>query len=455
MVHKIKKGLNIPLAGGPEQKIENADQPYSVALIADDYVGISPKMKISIGDEVRRGQVLFEDKKSPGFHYTSPASGKITNIHRGERRTLKSVVIKLDSSELSGRPDCISFHSFSGKHPSTIERSAVKELLIESGLWTAIRTRPYSKVASPVESPDSIFVTAMDSHPHAVNVDVVFQGQEAFFEHGLFVLAKLTTGPVYICQSPESSFPIPSDPQFCTEHFSGPHPAGTAGLHIHTLNPVNRNRLVWHLNYQEVIAIGRLFTDGQLNVDRIISLSGPSVQRPRLLKTRLGASTQDLTNNELISGNPRIISGSVLSGRIAFGNNLGFLGRYHYQISVLPEGQSREFLGWLSPGLKLFSIVNTYLSKLIKGKKFHFTTSTNGSFRAMVPIGLYERIFPLDILPTFLLRALLVEDVEKAEELGCLELDEEDLDLCSFVCPGKVEYGPLLRQVLNNIEKDG
>ena len=178
-------------------------------------------------------------------------------------------------------------------------------------------------------------------------------------------------------------------------------------------------------------------------------------QRPRLLKTRLGASTQDLTDNELISGNPRIISGSVLSGRAAFGNNLGFLGRYHYQISVLPEGRSREFLGWLSPGLELFSIVNTYLSKLLKGKKFHFTTSTNGSHRSMVPIGLYERIFPLDILPTFLLRALLVGDLEKAEELGCLELDEEDLDLCSFVCPGKVEYGPLLRQVLSNIEKDG
>ena len=179
------------------------------------------------------------------------------------------------------------------------------------------------------------------------------------------------------------------------------------------------------------------------------------MQRPRLLKTRLGASTQDLTDNELISGNPRIISGSVLSGRAAFGNNLGFLGRYHYQISVLPEGRSREFLGWLSPGLELFSIVNTYLSKLLKGKKFHFTTSTNGSHRSMVPIGLYERIFPLDILPTFLLRALLVGDLEKAEELGCLELDEEDLDLCSFVCPGKVEYGPLLRQVLSNIEKDG
>ena len=201
--------------------------------------------------------------------------------------------------------------------------------------------------------------------------------------------------------------------------------------------------------------IGRLFGDGQLHPERIVSLAGPSARRPRLLRTRLGASTGDITQGELIDGESRIISGSVLSGRTASGDVFGFLGRYHQQVSVLPENRSREFLGWLSPGVSRFSTINTYLSKLIPGRKFRFTTSTNGSSRAMVPIGMYERVFPFDILPTFVLRALLAGDTEKAVELGCLELDEEDLALCSFVCPGKVEYGPLLRQVLTTIEKEG
>ena len=282
-----------------------------------------------------------------------------------------------------------------------------------------------------------------------------WKGQEDAFERGLQAVARLTQGPVFICERPESGFPVPSDSRFRREEFTGPHPSGTVGFHIHTLDPVDRNRLVWHLNSQDVVEIGRLFGDGQLHPERIVSLAGPSARRPRLLRTRLGASTGDLTRGELIDGESRIVSGSVLSGRTASGDVFGFLGRYHQQVSVLPENRSREFLGWLSPGVSRYSTINTYLSKLIPGRKFRFTTSTNGSSRAMVPIGMYERVFPFDILPTFVLRALLAGDTEKAEELGCLELDEEDLALCSFVCPGKVEYGPLLRQVLTTIEKEG
>lgn len=455
MIHSNTKGLDLPISGEPDQHIELKPQPHQVALIADDYVGMSPTMFVRVGDEVGRGQLLFEDKKTVGVCYTAPAAGRVTAIHRGKRRALLSLVIQLDSAELSNRSDSVSFHSFSGQHPNVMDKAAVRKLLLESGLWTAMRSRPYSKVANPSDTPRSIFVTAMDSHPHAPNPGVVLQGQEAFFEKGLFAVAKLTNGPVYICQSPPNQFQIPQSPQFCKKEFQGPHPSGTVGFHIHVIDPVDRNRLVWHLSYQDVIAMGRLFTDGQLNFERIISLSGPSVKHPRLLKTRLGASTENIIENELIPGEARIISGSVLSGRKASGTTLGFLGRYHQQISVLPENRSREFLGWLSPGINRYSTINTYLSKFISNKKFQFTTSTNGSYRAMVPIGMYERIFPLDILPTFLLRALLVGDTEKAEELGCLELDEEDLALCSFVCPGKVEYGPLLRHVLSIIEREG
>ncbi len=455
MLHRNSKGLDLPIAGEPEHRIETASPARQVALLAADYPGMSPTMHVRVGDEVSRGQLLFEDKKTAGVRFTSPGSGRVTAIHRGERRALQSLVIQLDASESSGRADSVSFSAYSGRHPGSLTRTEVQELLIESGLWTALRARPFGKVADPAETPRSIFVTAMDSNPLAPPVRLALEGQEDAFERGLQAVARLTQGPVFVCERPQSGFPVPSDSRFRREEFRGPHPSGTVGFHIHTLDPVDRNRLVWHLNSQDVVEIGRLFGDGQLHPERIVSLAGPSARRPRLLRTRLGASTGDITQGELIDGESRIISGSVLSGRTASGDVFGFLGRYHQQVSVLPENRSREFLGWLSPGVSRFSTINTYLSKLIPGRKFRFTTSTNGSSRAMVPIGMYERVFPFDILPTFVLRALLAGDTEKAVELGCLELDEEDLALCSFVCPGKVEYGPLLRQVLTTIEKEG
>ena len=455
MLHKNSKGLDLPIAGEPEHRIETASPAHQVALLAADYPGMSPTMHVRVGDEVSRGQLLFEDKKTAGVRYTSPGSGRVTAIHRGARRALQSLVIQLDASESSGRADSVSFSAYSGRHPGSLTRTEVQELLIESGLWTALRARPFGKVADPAETPRSIFVTAMDSNPLAPPVRLALKGQEDAFERGLQAVAKLTQGPVFVCERPQSGFPVPSDSRFRREEFRGPHPSGTVGFHIHTLDPVDRNRLVWHLNSQDVVEIGKLFADGQLHPERIVSLAGPSARRPRLLRTRLGASTGDITQGELIDGESRIVSGSVLSGRTASGDVFGFLGRYHQQVSVLPENRSREFLGWLSPGISRFSTINTYLSRLIPGRKFRFTTSTNGSSRAMVPIGMYERVFPFDILPTFVLRALLAGDTEKAVELGCLELDEEDLALCSFVCPGKVEYGPLLRQVLTTIEKEG
>lgn len=455
MLHRNSKGLDLPIAGEPEHRIETASPARQVALLAADYPGMSPTMHVRVGDEVSRGQLLFEDKKTAGVRFTSPGSGRVTAIHRGERRALQSLVIQLDASESSGRADSVSFSAYSGRHPGSLTRTEVQELLIESGLWTALRARPFGKVADPAETPRSIFVTAMDSNPLAPPVRLALEGQEDAFERGLQAVAKLTQGPVFVCERPQSGLPVPSDSRFRREEFRGPHPSGTVGFHIHTLDPVDRNRLVWHLNSQDVVEIGRLFGDGQLHPERIVSLAGPSARRPRLLRTRLGASTGDITQGEMIDGESRIISGSVLSGRTASGDVFGFLGRYHQQVSVLPENRSREFLGWLSPGVSRFSTINTYLSKLIPGRKFRFTTSTNGSSRAMVPIGMYERVFPFDILPTFVLRALLAGDTEKAVELGCLELDEEDLALCSFVCPGKVEYGPLLRQVLTTIEKEG
>jgi Na+-transporting NADH:ubiquinone oxidoreductase subunit A len=238
------------------------------------------------------------------------------------------------------------------------------------------------------------------------------------------------------------------------EEFDGPHPAGLPGTHIHLLDPVGGKKTVWHINYQDVIAIGKLFTTGKLASERVVSLAGPQVTNPRLLRTLMGASLQELTAGQLQSAENRVISGSVLSGQVAYGP-FAFLGRYHLQVSVLREGRERNVLEYLWAGNEKHSVMNAFLSKLSPGKLFPFSTTTNGSPRGMVPIGSYERIMPLDILPTQLLRALIVGDTESSQDLGCLELDEEDLALCTYVCPGKYEYGPILRDMLTRIEKEG
>lgn len=454
-VHKIKKGLNLPISGLPEQKIENARTPSHVACLAADFLGLKATMHVKPGDEVRRGQLLFEDKKMPGVRYTAMASGKVVAVNRGERRALQSVVIALDEDERRGKAGAIRFASDTGKHPAELTGAQVKELLVESGLWIALRARPFSKVADPGQQPRSIFVTATDTSPLAADPAVVMAGDEEAFERGLVAVSKLTDGKVYVCASRGSRLTLPEVARVQKEEFEGPHPAGTVGLHIHLLDPVDRHKLVWHLGYQDVIAIGKLFTNGELDVSRVIALAGPAVKRPRLLRARLGAATDPLVDGELEDGDLRVLSGSVLSGRRATGDVLGYLGRYHQQISVIREGREREFLGWLAPGLGKFSMVRAFAAGFLPQKKLGLTSTTNGSDRAMVPIGMYEKVFPMDILPSFLLRSILVGDVERAEQLGVLELDEEDLALCSFVCPGKHDYGSHLRDALTTIEKEG
>ncbi len=454
-VHKIKKGLDLPIQGAPEQVIESAVAPSRVAVVAADYHGMKPTMHVQVGDAVDRGQLLFEDKKTPGVRMTSPGSGKVAAINRGERRALQSVVIDLAADDRAGKGRSVRFAAFTGKHPAELSGTEVRDLLVESGLWTALRTRPFSKVPAPDTRPKSIFVNAMDSSPLAADPAVVLAGLGEPFERGLVALGKLTDGPVYVCKAPSTQLQIPKSGNVQVEEFIGPHPSGTTGLHIHTLDPVGAGKVVWSVGYQDVVAIGKLFSDGELEVSRVVALAGPPVTRPRLLRTRLGASLDQLVEGELAAGEMRVLSGSVLAGRRAMGEVHGYLGRYDQLVSVLEEDRHREFIGWLLPGTDKFSILNTYAAKLIPGKKFALTTNSNGSDRAMVPIGAYERVFPMDILPTFLLRALLVGDIERAEKLGVLELDEEDVALCSFVCPGKSDYGRHLRDLLTTIEKDG
>lgn len=442
----IKRGLDLPITGTPAQRIEAARPVRSVAIVGFDYHGMKPTMSVQVGDRVKLGQVLFSDKKNPGVVFTAPGAGVVSAIHRGQQRVLQSVVIDLDGDEQE------TFASYSAAQLDTLDAQAVRDNLQQSGLWTALRTRPYSKVPAVDAVPSSIFVTAIDTHPLAADPALVIAEQAEAFEQGLKVLSRLAR--VFLCKAPGAALPGENLSQVKTESFSGPHPAGLAGTHIHFLDPVSANKTVWSIGYQDVIAVGKLFTTGQLSVERVVALGGPVVEQPRLLRTRLGACLSELTAGELKPGNNRVISGSVFGGRNARGA-FAYLGRYHQQVSCLAEGNDREMLHYLRAGVNKHSVLNVFVSKLMGGKRFDFTTTTNGSPRAMVPVGNYEKVMPLDILPTQLLRLLIVGDTEMAQKLGCLELDEEDLALCSYVCAGKYEYGPILRDNLTRIEKEG
>ena len=448
---KIRKGLNVPIKGEPVQdSIVQGKPSTKVALLGPDYLGLKPTMAVKEGEQVKLGQLLFTDKKQPGVNFTSPSGGRVLAINRGAKRAFTSIVIECSGS------DEIKFDSYQASEIDSLSREKVKSQLIESGEWVAMRARPFSKIASVENAPHSIFVTAIDTNPLAADPAVVLneQNNREMFQVGLKVLSKLTDGKVFACVSADTENLVEAATASVKKvSFRGPHPAGNAGTHIHFLDPVHEHKTVWHIYYQDVIAYGHLFTSGRIMTDRVISLAGPSVKEPRIMKVRKGAELNEVVAGELYEDREnRVISGSVLNGRTSSGD-MSFLGRYHWQVSAVEEGRERIFLGWQSPGLNRFSLKNIYLSKLLPGKKFAFNTNKNGSDRAMVPIGMFEKVMPLDILPTHLLRSILVKDTEQASKLGALELDEEDLALCTFVCPGKSEYGPVLRETLTLIEK--
>lgn len=443
---KTKRGLDLPISGSPKQEIENGPEIKQVALVGYDYPGLKPTMEVAEGDHVKAGQLVFTDKKTPGVRYTAPASGRVAAINRGEKRVFESVVIEIDGEAGLEFP----------KHEKAalrhLDRAAVVENLVNSGQWTAIRSRPFSKVPTPdAAAPDAIFVTASDSRPLTADPSLFINEQSEAYLAGIDVLSVLTDGKVYVCAGAGSELPASDNPSVVGEVFQGPHPSGNVGTHIHFLHPVHTNRSVWHAGYQDVIAIGQLFLTGQLFFDRVIALAGPEVSNPRLIRTRMGADTAVLTQGETSEGNNRVISGSVLDGRVAAGGS-GYLGRFHNQLSVLHEGTERELLEFVMPGQNKFSLTRLFLGSLVPGKKFRMSTSTEGSERSIIPLGTYEEVMPLDILPTQLLRALVIQDFDACIELGALELDEEDLALCTFACPGKYEYGPFLRQILTRIE---
>ena len=448
---KIKKGLNIPINGVPTEELNDSKKSRSVALLGGDYVGMKPTMVVEEGDEVKLGQALFEDKKNPGVIFTSPAGGKVESINRGERRALQSVVIEVNQEE-----DSVEFKSYSEGDLTNTPPDEIRAQLIDSGLWTSFRTRPYSKIPTIDSSPSNLFISALDTQPLSPNPEHIINLKKESFNFGLLVLRKLLDCPIHVSIATNSSLSLSQDENIRLHTFSGPHPAGLVGTQMHYISPASLLNVNWSLNYQDVIAIGQLFETGFINVERIISIAGPQVNKPSNFITRLGACTDEITAGELTQRENRIISGSVISGREAIGP-YAYLGRYHNQISVIaePNSKDREFMNWLTPGPRKFSKIPLFLSSLFPNKIFKFKALMNGSDRPIVPIGVYEEVLPLKVLPAMLLRNVVLMDTEKIQALGGLELDEEDLSLCSFVCPGKYDFGSLLRAGLTKIELEG
>ncbi len=445
----IKKGLDLPIAGAIQQQvIHDGPSIKQVATLGEEFFGMRPTMQVRVGDTVKKGQVIFEDKKNPGVLYTASASGVVSQINRGEKRVFLSLVIDIQGDEQE------TFASFPATELAQLERGVVVDNLVKSGLWTGLRTRPFSKVPAIASEPSAIFVSAMDTNPLAGDPSVIINEKSEDFINGLTVLSRLTTGKVFVGKQAGVDIPNSNVESVEQHEFAGVHPAGLVGTHMHFLHPVDATRTAWSLGYQDVIAFGKLFTTGELHSDRVIALAGPGVKEPRLIRTLLGANTNELTADSLHEGEQRVISGSILQGATAAGD-VAFIGRFANQISVLNEGREKDFMGWMKAGKNVVSITRSYISHLSPKRLLNLTTTTNGSDRAMVPIGSYERVMPLDILPTLLLRDLCAGDNDGAQSLGCLELDEEDLALCTFVCPGKYDFGQILRDRLTTIEKEG
>ncbi len=442
----LNKGLDLPVLGAPAQEIRDTRATQTVAVIAADYIGLKPRLLVQEGDEVGVGTPLFFHKDTPDVMITAPAAGYIRAVNRGPRRVLISVEIQVDETKAAP----VDFSEVGDV--STTEGLVTR--LCASGLWTSFRTRPYSKVADPASRPAAIYVNAMDTEPLCADAAVVINDAGESFAKGLAAVASLSGGKTYLCHAADASIPGSDVAGVDVASFSGPHPAGLSGTHMHFLKPPTGSEMVWTIGYHDVIAIGRLLETGHYDPSRVIALSGPLCKDPRLVRTTAGASMTELAENEIADGVPaRLISGSILSGRMGDGID-AYLGRYARQLTLIEEDRKQIPMGWIRPMVSKYAF-QPVLGSALSDKLYALTSNLNGGRRAMVPLGTFEQLMPQDFLPTQLLRSMLVMDTDQAQALGVLELDEEDLGLVGFACPAKYEYGMALRDCLTKIEKEG
>ena len=446
---QIKQGRDIKLKGAAPKEIVTLSLPRQVAVVPSDFKGIKASLCVKVNDAVKVGTPLFEDKHCPEIRIVSPVSGRVAAVDRGDKRFLQDILLEPD-----GRQEPLVFRKFSAREIPGLSKEDVEKTLLQSGLWPVLRQRPFSKVAHPHESPKSIFVHAMNTEPLAPDVDFILQGKEEQFQAGLNVLQRLTKGKVYLCAKHGSrSKALTEGRGVETHYFMGPHPAGNVSTHIHYLDPIHKGDHVWYVEAQDVLRVGSLFLEGVYPAERVVAVTGEGAGRKFYAKTIVGAPVSLLLEGSSLEG-MRCISGGVLAGKDV-GKN-GFLSFYDSQVTVIPEGGKRTFLGWLSPGFDKYTFSRTFVSSFLPEKKeVSLTTDKQGSDRAIVLNHIYDSLVSLDIMPYFLLKAVIGGDIEEAEKLGILECDEEDFALCSFACPSKTDVGMIIREGLELIEKEG
>jgi Na+-transporting NADH:ubiquinone oxidoreductase subunit A len=445
-VINLKRGLDIRLKGDAVKVLETSVEAVTFALKPTDFPGLLPKILVKPGQEVKAGEPLFFDKNNPEILFTAPESGEVLAINRGERRKVLEIVLKSD-----GKNESV---EFTKADPQKLTRTEVKEQLKKSGLWPFLKQRPYGTVPKPESTPLHIFISGFDSAPLAPDYEFILKGQTSAFQTGISALAKLTDGKIHVGIRPDQENGFFSGiKNIVITQFSGPHPAGNVGIQIHHVSPISKGDFIWTINPQEVIYIGRLFETGKIDLTKIIALVGSEVKTPKYYRathgTNLSGLLKDATKNEV---KERFISGNVLTGtQIESDDYLGF---FDQQVSVIPEGDYSEFLGWAMPRLNKFSISRSYFSWLSPKKEYKADANLNGEERAYVVTGQYEKVLPMDILPVFLVKAIIAEDIDKMEQLGIYEVIEEDMALCEYVCTSKTEVQSILRNGINLMIKE-
>lgn len=443
---KIKKGLNIPLKGNPERVIESTKLPSVFAIKPPDFIGLQHKLHVKVGGKVLAGTTLLSSKSNESIVVTSPVSGEVVDVVRGEKRVLLEVRIKSDET--------IKYEKFKEGSQIPSERNVIVDLLLKSGIWAMIRQRPFDTIPEPVAIPRDIYISTFDSSPLAPDFSFILKGKENYLQVGVDVLSKLTSGKVYLglnAKADDNSI-FENLKNVEKKYFAGPHPAGNVGVQIHHTKPINKGEAVWFVNIQDLVAIGKLMVDGIFDASRIIAITGPEVSKPAYCQVYIGANISNLVQLKDSKKPLRFISGNVLTGdRI---ESDGFLGYYHHQITVIPEGDYYEFFGWALPGLKKFSNTRQFFSKLIPTSNYQLDTNYHGAERAYVMVGQYEKVFPFDIYPVYLIKAILTNDIDKMEELGIYEVSPEDFALCDFVCTSKIETQEIVRNGLEMLRKE-
>ncbi|HEX2968783.1 MAG TPA: Na(+)-translocating NADH-quinone reductase subunit A [Bacteroidales bacterium] len=441
----LKKGFDIKIEGSAGKILSSLPEPDLFGLKPPDFPGLIPRLTVKPGDKVLAGTPLFHDKIRPEILFTSPVSGKVVAVNRGERRALLEVVV-----EKSGE-DYVDFGKI---NPENSTGEHIKKILLISGLWPTIRQRPYHVVANPADTPKSIFISGFDTSPLAPDYDFILENYpRSLFITGINALKKLTTGKVHLVLNGKNKKTDYQDiPGVEITHFSGPHPAGNVGVHIHHLDPVSKDQKVWFVNMQDVISIGRLFEEGRYMPEKIIALTGSEVIVPQYYRLKRGASISGIIRDNIKPGHQRYISGNVLTGtKIPSG---GFIGFYDSQVTVIPEGDYYEFFGWIAPGKSKFSFYRAFLSKLFPRKQYRLDTNMHGGERAFVLTGKYEQVVPMDIFPMQLCKAVMAEDIDNMENLGIYEVAEEDLALCEYICPSKIEIQTIIRKGIDLMVKE-